>query len=77
MHACQWQGGCIVPLPLHLLKCRRCVRSHITSASGQAWKEGRLDFTGAMMVLTLKVISAGVCYQDGLKDPDVRPQTLI
>mmetsp|Transcript_19134 Transcript_19134/g.57764 ORF Transcript_19134/g.57764 Transcript_19134/m.57764 type:complete len:484 (-) Transcript_19134:1770-3221(-) len=40
---------------------------HIASASGQAWKEGKMDFTGAQMVLTLKLISLAVCYQDGLK----------
>ena len=44
-------------------------RSHISTASGRAWKEGRLDVTGAMMVLTLKIISAAACYQDGGK-PD-------
>lgn len=44
---------------------------HITSASGQAWKEGTMDFTGAQMVLTLKLISLAVCYQDGLKSDEV------
>jgi lysophospholipid acyltransferase len=47
---------------------------HIGSASGQAWKEGKMDFTGAQMVLTLKLISVAVCYQDGLKeDKDLSP----
>lgn len=46
--------------------------SHIASASGQAWKEGKIDFTGAQMVLTLKLISLAVCYQDGLKKEEVR-----
>ena len=27
---------------------------------------------GAMMVLALKLITAGVCYQDGLKKTEVR-----
>jgi lysophospholipid acyltransferase len=49
-----------------------CVCSHIGSASGQAWKEGKMDFTGAQMVLTLKLISVAVCYQDGLKKEEVR-----
>lgn len=49
-----------------------CARSHIGSASGQAWKEGKMDFTGAQMVLTLKLISVAVCYQDGLKKEEVR-----
>jgi lysophospholipid acyltransferase len=43
---------------------------HIGSASGQAWKEGKMDFTGAQMVLTLKLISVAVCYQDGLKQEE-------
>ena len=53
------------------------VVSHISTASGRAWKEGRLDVTGAMMVLTLKIISAAACYQDGSKPDKVcllRPQ---
>lgn len=44
----------------------------MSSASGQAWKEGRLDVTGAMMVLTLKIISVAACYQDGSKPEQVR-----
>jgi len=52
--------------------CCLC-RSHIGSASGQAWKEGKMDFTGAQMVLTLKLISVAVCYQDGLKEDKVGP----
>ncbi|KAK9810978.1 hypothetical protein WJX73_003119 [Symbiochloris irregularis] len=40
---------------------------HVTAASGTAWKQGRLDFTGAQMVLTLKLISLASCYQDGLR----------
>ena len=31
-----------------------------------------MDFTGAQMVLTLKLISVAVCYQDGLKQEEVR-----
>ena len=49
-----------------------CACSHIGSASGQAWKEGKMDFTGAQMVLTLKLISVAVCYQDGLKKEEVQ-----
>lgn len=30
-----------------------------------------MDFTGAQMVLTLKLISVAVCYQDGLKREEV------
>ncbi|KAA6421295.1 MAG: membrane bound O-acyl transferase family [Trebouxia sp. A1-2] len=42
------------------------IACHVSSASGTAWKEGHMDFTGAQMVLTLKMISAAVCYHDGL-----------
>jgi len=39
--------------------------------SGDIWKSGGMDSTGAMMVLTLKVTSAAINYQDGLiKDED-------
>jgi hypothetical protein len=31
-----------------------------------------MDFTGAQMVLTLKLISVAVCYQDGLQKEEVR-----
>lgn len=41
--------------------------SHVTQASGLAWKAGQLDFTGAQMVLTLKLIAIGMCVQDGAK----------
>ena len=34
--------------------------------SGDAWKEGGIDATGALMVLTLKVISCSMNYNDGL-----------
>lgn len=34
--------------------------------SGDAWKEGGIDATGALMVLTLKVISCSMNYSDGL-----------
>lgn len=38
---------------------------HYTNASGDTWKEGGMDFTGAAMVATLKIISCAVNYQDG------------
>lgn len=37
---------------------------HVAHASGVSWSLGKLDFTGGMMVLVLKTISAAVCYQD-------------
>ncbi|KAK9819931.1 hypothetical protein WJX72_004021 [[Myrmecia] bisecta] len=44
---------------------------HIYTASGTAWKEGNMDFTGAMMVLVLKLISTAVTYQDGVRKPEL------
>ena len=38
---------------------------HVSGASGGAWKEGRVDYTGALMILTLKCIAAAVSRQDG------------
>ncbi|EIE25092.1 membrane bound O-acyl transferase family protein [Coccomyxa subellipsoidea C-169] len=43
------------------------IACHVAASSGSKWKEGQVDFTGAMMVLALKLISAGVSYQDGLR----------
>lgn len=39
---------------------------HMYYMSGDAWKEGGIDATGALMVLTLKVISCAINYNDGL-----------
>lgn len=39
---------------------------HVYYMSGDAWKEGGIDATGALMVLTLKVISCAINYNDGL-----------
>lgn len=43
------------------------IGNHIAQASGMAWKLGQLDFTGAQMVLTLKLIAVAMCYQDGMR----------
>ncbi|XP_076950766.1 uncharacterized protein LOC143623832 [Bidens hawaiensis] len=41
--------------------------------SGDAWKEGGIDATGSLMVITLKVISCAINYNDGLlKEEDLR-----
>ncbi|KHG06049.1 Lysophospholipid acyltransferase 2 [Gossypium arboreum] len=46
---------------------------HVYYMSGDAWKEGGIDATGALMVLTLKVISSAINYNDGLlKEEDLR-----
>ncbi|XP_010255524.1 PREDICTED: lysophospholipid acyltransferase 1-like [Nelumbo nucifera] len=39
---------------------------HIYYMSGDAWKEGGIDATGALMVVSLKVISCAINYNDGL-----------
>ncbi|KAG8071846.1 hypothetical protein GUJ93_ZPchr0006g46281 [Zizania palustris] len=39
---------------------------HVYYMSGDAWKEGGIDATGALMVLTLKIISCAINYSDGL-----------
>lgn len=41
------------------------IACHVLSASGEAWKAGNIDFTGAQMVATLKLIAVAMCYQDG------------
>nr|GMD96024.1 lysophospholipid acyltransferase 1-like [Ipomoea batatas] len=47
--------------------------SHVYYMSGDAWKEGGIDSTGALMVITLKIISCVINYQDGLlKEDDLR-----
>lgn len=46
------------------------IANHILQASGMAWKEGHLDFTGAQMILTLKLVSVAMCYQDGARSDD-------
>ncbi|KAK9143520.1 hypothetical protein Syun_012920 [Stephania yunnanensis] len=43
---------------------------HVYYMSGDAWKEGGIDATGALMVLTLKVISCSMNYNDGLLKED-------
>ncbi|XP_019156020.1 PREDICTED: lysophospholipid acyltransferase 1-like [Ipomoea nil] len=46
---------------------------HVYYMSGDAWKEGGIDSTGALMVITLKIISCVMNYQDGLlKENDLR-----
>ncbi|MBA0598706.1 hypothetical protein Gorai_008453, partial [Gossypium raimondii] len=46
---------------------------HVYYMSGDAWKQGGIDATGALMVLTLKVISCAMNYNDGLlKEEDLR-----
>ncbi|GMH32498.1 hypothetical protein BSKO_00332 [Bryopsis sp. KO-2023] len=37
---------------------------HVANASGASWQEGQMDFTGAQMLLVLKLISVAHCCQD-------------
>ena len=39
--------------------------AQVTSARAGTWKNGGVDATGALMVLTLKLTAAAVAYQDG------------
>ncbi|KAL8112407.1 hypothetical protein AgCh_019933 [Apium graveolens] len=49
------------------------IACHVYYMSGDAWKEGGIDATGALMVLTLKVISCAINYNDGLvKEENMR-----
>ncbi|XP_051130125.1 lysophospholipid acyltransferase 1 [Andrographis paniculata] len=43
---------------------------HVYYMSGDAWKEGGIDATGALMVITLKIISCVINYNDGLLKED-------
>ena len=40
---------------------------HAVSASGEAWKQGNIDITGLLMVMTLKVTACAVNYMDSSK----------
>ncbi|GFQ03281.1 lysophospholipid acyltransferase 1 [Phtheirospermum japonicum] len=44
--------------------------SHVYYMSGDAWKEGGIDVTGALMVITLKIIWCVINYNDGLLKED-------
>ena len=41
--------------------------SHVRTASGAAWKEGNIDFTGTLMVFTLKLVATALDFSDGAK----------
>eukprot|EP00897_Mesotaenium_endlicherianum_P006109 jgi/Mesen1/5526/ME000279S04741 len=49
---------------IYLIAC------HVWYMSGDAWKGGGIDFTGSLMILTLKVTSCAMNYQDGLLPPE-------
>ncbi|XP_024995507.1 lysophospholipid acyltransferase 1-like [Cynara cardunculus var. scolymus] len=56
-----------------LLAMGYLIGCHVYYMSGDAWKEGDIDATGALMVITLKVISCTINYNDGLlKEEDLR-----
>lgn len=55
-------------LTLLLLWC-----SHVSNLSGDKWRGGGMDYTGTLMIITLKVISVAMDYQDGLLPPQQVP----
>lgn len=62
MRVCPTQAGrlsWLIAFP-YLIGC------HVAQASGIAWKSGVMDFTGCQMVVTLKIVAAAVCLQDGV-----------
>ncbi|KAK3258350.1 hypothetical protein CYMTET_32600 [Cymbomonas tetramitiformis] len=40
--------------------------SHVLNASGTAWNNGTIDFTGSQMILVLKCTGTALSYSDGL-----------
>eukprot|EP00271_Cylindrocystis_brebissonii_P013834 TRINITY_DN341_c0_g1_i1.p1 TRINITY_DN341_c0_g1~~TRINITY_DN341_c0_g1_i1.p1 ORF type:complete len:490 (+),score=89.12 TRINITY_DN341_c0_g1_i1:303-1772(+) len=48
---------------------------HVWYSSGEAWQDGGLDFTGSLMLLTLKAISVATDYQDGLLPKEALKET--
>ena len=42
----QVQRQTLMPIMLQVLTCEFLHGSHVSSASGTAWKEGHMDFTG-------------------------------
>eukprot|EP01025_Chloroclados_australasicus_P031139 TRINITY_DN3141_c0_g1_i2.p1 TRINITY_DN3141_c0_g1~~TRINITY_DN3141_c0_g1_i2.p1 ORF type:complete len:490 (+),score=42.82 TRINITY_DN3141_c0_g1_i2:298-1767(+) len=41
---------------------------HMINASGHAWQQGDIDFTGGQMVVTLKIIAIAISRADGVAD---------
>jgi hypothetical protein len=71
MHALDQQNAPATQSGL-ITACLACCPRHVANASGVSWNQGALDFTGAQMVLTLKLISTAMCYQDyNSKTPQV------
>ena len=56
----------VLPLLWHVCVCVFVPfqHRHVLNASGLSWNAGDMDFTGGQMVLTLKLISMAVCFQD-------------
>ncbi|KAJ0105287.1 hypothetical protein Patl1_18679 [Pistacia atlantica] len=65
------ESAMVEKIKIDLILSRRVC--HVYYMSGDAWKEGGIDATGALMVLTLKVISCAINYNDGLlKEENLR-----
>nr|QNL10711.1 LPAT [Haematococcus lacustris]QNL10738.1 acyl-CoA: diacylglycerol acyltransferase 1 [Haematococcus lacustris] len=50
--------------PVWILNFGYLIWLHVISCMGDSYEPGALDFTGAEMVLVLKLISLATCYQD-------------
>ncbi|CAI5483028.1 unnamed protein product [Closterium sp. Yama58-4] len=63
-------SGCVVFLAAFafLIFC------HATSLDASAWRRGDIDFTGTLMIVTLKLVGAAMDCQDGSQQPDGREQ---
>ena len=67
VYACMWLAPRNCGSLAWVFSMGYLIMNHVRQTSGLSWKEGNLDFTGAQMVATLKLISVAVCYQDGYR----------
>lgn len=56
-------------LVVALLSFAHLIQNHVANASGTAWSEGKIDFTGSQMIITLKCVAFAFNLQDGHKLP--------
>ena len=67
--SCLFSSASHILLRLH--SCNRAVVwcSHVANLSGDKWRGGGMDYTGTLMITTLKLTSVAMDYQDGLLPP--------
>eukprot|EP00899_Mesostigma_viride_P008255 jgi/Mesvir1/17430/Mv08708-RA.2 len=58
-----WRSHC--GIAVFVVSFTYLISCHWVYESASAWKSGRIDFTGSLMLLTLKLISLAFNYQDG------------